>query len=171
VWGKEKNKKVDFDSHAGKTTMVAKGTRIRGDIIFDGGLLVEGIIIGDIYADVDSDSLLRLSETASVEGDIHVPNMVINGKVTGNVFSSGHLELAAKGVVNGDVHYSLVEMIVGSEVNGALVHDQLESAVEQTKKTAQTPQQELIPAKGAGKDKAKDSAKDSFVAGDPAKSA
>mgnify|MGYP006147767599 CR=1 FL=1 len=26
MWGKDKNRKVDFDRHAGKTTMIAKGT-------------------------------------------------------------------------------------------------------------------------------------------------
>ena len=35
MWGKDKTKKVDFDRHAGKTTMIAKGTVIDGDVRFD----------------------------------------------------------------------------------------------------------------------------------------
>lgn len=128
MWGKDKSKKVDFDRHAGKTTMIAQGTEINGDIVFEGGLLVEGTIRGNVKAEPGSDALLRLSEVGCIEGEINVPNVVINGKVTGDVYSSGHVELASKAVVNGNVHYNLIEMVMGSEVNGSLVHDQHEGA-------------------------------------------
>ena len=43
--------------------------------------------------------------------------------VQGDVRSSNHLELAANGsVVAGNVHYNLIEMVMGSEVNGNLMH-------------------------------------------------
>lgn len=124
MWGKDKNKKVDFDRHAGKTTMIAKGTVINGDVVFEGGLLVEGTIKGNVRAEAGSESLLRLSEAGHIEGEIHVPHVVINGKVSGDVHSSVHVELAAKAVVNGNVHYQLIEMVMGAEVNGSLVHTQ-----------------------------------------------
>jgi len=124
MWGKDKTKKVDFDRHAGRTTMIAKGTVINGDVQFEGGLLVEGTIKGNVRAEEGSDSLLRLSEAGVIEGDINVPNVIINGKVVGEVHSSGHVELAAKAIVNGNVHYNLIEMVMGSQVNGALVHAQ-----------------------------------------------
>lgn len=124
MWGKDKTKKVDFDRHAGKTTMIAKGTEINGDVKFEGGLLVEGTIKGNVRAELGSESLLRLSEAGQIEGEIHVPNVVINGKINGDVFSSAHVELAAKAVVNGNVHYNLIEMVMGAEVNGSLVHSQ-----------------------------------------------
>ena len=128
MWGKDKSKKVDFDRHAGKTTMIAQGTELKGDISFEGGLLVVGTIRGNVSAEPGSDALLRLSEVGSIEGEINVPNVVINGKVIGNVFSSGHVELASKAILNGDVHYNLIEMVMGSEVNGSLLHDQHEES-------------------------------------------
>lgn len=124
MWGKDKTRKVDFDRHAGRTTMIAKGTVLKGEIRFEGGLLVEGTLCGNVHADDGTDSLLRLSEAGCIEGEIHVPNVVINGKVTGDVHSSGHVELAAKAVVNGNVHYNLIEMVMGSQVNGSLLHTQ-----------------------------------------------
>ena len=124
MWGKDKTKKVDFDRHAGKTTMIAQGTVINGDVHFEGGLLVEGVINGDVRAAPDSDALLRLSEAGQVQGEIHVPNVVINGEVNGDVYSSGHVELAEKAIVNGNVHYNLIEMVMGAAVNGALMHAQ-----------------------------------------------
>ncbi|OUS28520.1 hypothetical protein A9Q99_13510 [Gammaproteobacteria bacterium 45_16_T64] len=129
MWGKDKGKKVDFDRHAGKTTMISKGSEISGDVMFEGGLLIEGVVKGNIHAQPGTEALLRLSEAGVIEGDIRVPNVVINGKVLGNVYSPGHVELASKAVVNGDVHYNLIEMVMGSEVNGSLVHDQAEPKV------------------------------------------
>lgn len=128
MWGKDKAKKVDFDRHAGKTTMIAKGAEINGDVKFEGGLLVEGTIKGNVRAEDGSDALLRLTEAGKIEGEIHVPNVVINGKVNGDVHSSVHVELAAKAVVNGNVHYNLIEMVMGAEVNGSLVHSQQKPA-------------------------------------------
>jgi len=128
MWGKDKTKKVDFDRHAGKTTMIAKGTEINGDVKFEGGLLVEGTIKGNVRAEEGSEALLRLSEAGKIEGEIHVPNVVVNGKVNGDVHSSTHVELAAKAIVNGNVHYNLIEMVMGAEVNGSLVHSQQKPA-------------------------------------------
>ncbi len=129
MWGKDKAKKVDFDRHAGKTTMIAKGTEVNGDVKFEGGLLVEGTIKGNVRAEEGSEALLRLSEAGRIEGEIHVPNVVINGEVNGDVHSTAHVELAAKAVVNGNVHYKLIEMVMGAEVNGSLVHTQQKAPV------------------------------------------
>ena len=56
------------------------------------------------------------------KGEIRAPGVIINGTVQGDVHSSKHLELAAKGRVQGNVFYALVEMAAGSEVNGSLTH-------------------------------------------------
>ena len=47
---------------------------------------------------------------------------MINGLVQGDVRSATHIELAAKAVVMGNVYYNLIEMVMGSEVNGNLMH-------------------------------------------------
>ena len=57
-----------------------------------------------------------------MEGDIRVPSAVINGLVQGDVVCGKHIELASKAIVVGDLHYNLIEMVLGSEVNGKLMH-------------------------------------------------
>ena len=64
--------------------------------------------------------------------------MIVNGTVSGDVYSTKHLELASKARVTGNVHYTLVEMAIGAEVNGSLTHTSDASK----------------PAKDKGKDKA-----------------
>ncbi|MEY4641515.1 MAG: hypothetical protein RLZZ227_1509, partial [Pseudomonadota bacterium] len=85
-------------------------------------LEIEGRIFGNIYADDDSSASVRVRETGLVKGNIQAPMIVINGLVEGDVYSSNHIELAAKARVSGNVHYHLIEMVMGSEVNGSLSH-------------------------------------------------
>mgnify|MGYP006091989619 FL=1 len=103
-------------------TLISRTTEIVGDIHFSGELLIEGKVKGNIYAEDDSDALIRVAEKGSVEGEICVPSAVINGVVQGDVRSSKHIELAAKAAVVGNVYYNLIEMVMGSEVNGNLMH-------------------------------------------------
>jgi cytoskeletal protein CcmA (bactofilin family) len=103
-------------------TLIGKGTVIRGDLQFIGGLHIDGRIEGNVAAGDNDGATLVLSEGGEVQGEVHAPNMMLNGSVEGDVHSSGHLELAANARVCGDVYYNLLEMAGGAEVNGKLVH-------------------------------------------------
>lgn len=114
--------KKKFNSAANITTLVSKATEITGDVHFSGALEIEGKVFGNIYADDDSSAEVRVRESGLVKGEIQAPLVIINGLVEGDVYSSSHLELAAKARVTGNVYYHLIEMVMGSEVNGALCH-------------------------------------------------
>ena len=109
-------------SNAHITTLISKTTEITGDLHFSGTLEVEGKIFGNIYAEDDSSAEVRIRESGLVKGSIQAPRVIINGMVEGDVHSSQHLELAAKARVNGSVYYHMLEMVMGSEVNGSLCH-------------------------------------------------
>jgi len=125
MWGKSKKPKqtAQIDS------LIGQNTEVRGDVIFSGGLHVDGIVKGSVIAEQGEDSLLTLSERGTIEGEVKVPNVVVNGKVIGNVHASGHVELASEARIHGNVYYALIEMAMGSEVNGNLVHKEDESVV------------------------------------------
>ena len=97
--------------------MISHGTEVHGDVHFHGSMHVEGRIIGDVVSD---DGILRLAAASSVEGNIRAPNVVINGKVKGDVYSTERLELSAKAEVVGDIHYNLIEMVMGARIDGSL---------------------------------------------------
>jgi len=104
------------------TTLISKSTEINGDLHFSGTLEVEGKIRGNIYADPEVPAEVRIRESGLVQGEIKAPSIIINGLVEGDVYSSEHIELAAKARVIGNVYYHLIEMVMGSEVNGSLYH-------------------------------------------------
>ena len=103
-------------------TLVGQGTEITGNLVFSGGLHVDGTIKGNVVAEEGSTALLILSEFGRIEGEVTVPNMVLNGEIVGDVFGSTRVELAPKARVTGSVYYNLIEMAIGAEVNGGLVH-------------------------------------------------
>jgi cytoskeletal protein CcmA (bactofilin family) len=103
-------------------TIIGQQTRIEGDVHFTGGLHIDGRIKGNIIAGEGSGSVLTVSEHGSIEGNVQVPTLILNGIVAGDVRSEERIELAAKAQVNGDVYYNLIEMAMGAAVNGSLVH-------------------------------------------------
>ncbi|WP_404367910.1 polymer-forming cytoskeletal protein [Marinobacter sp.] len=103
-------------------TLVSRKTSISGDVHFSGGLHIDGRIEGKVIAEEGSDAVLRISEAGRIEGDIMAPHVIINGTVEGDVYAGAHLELAARAVIHGSVYYNLLEMAMGAEVNGNLVH-------------------------------------------------
>ena len=111
---KKKNLRVD--------TLIGQMTEIKGDIVFSGGLHLDGMVAGNIYAEDGSSSVLILSNKGSIEGDVTVPNIVLNGNVTGDVYASEKVELASEARVSGNVYYNLLEMAMGAEINGNMVH-------------------------------------------------
>jgi len=104
-------------------TIIGQQTRIEGDVHFSGGLHIDGRVKGGVIAEADSTSVLTVSEHGSIEGDVRVPTVILNGRVTGDVRSAERIELAAKARVDGDVYYNLIEMAMGAAVNGSLVHN------------------------------------------------
>jgi cytoskeletal protein CcmA (bactofilin family) len=107
---------------SGIDTVIGSHTQVEGDIRFSGGLHVDGTIKGNLVAEPGTETVLTVSEKGRIEGDVRVPNLVLNGAVQGDVYASKRVELASHARVTGNVYYNLIEMAMGAEVNGNLVH-------------------------------------------------
>lgn len=119
---RKKEKQTTMASNGSNhTTLIARQTEVSGDIHFRGNLVIEGKVKGNVSANSDSEARLQIVEGGIIEGEIRVPQVVINGHVNGDVYAARHLELATKAMVEGNVHYKLIEMVKGAQVNGALV--------------------------------------------------
>lgn len=89
--------------------------------MFSGGFHIDGKVKGNVLAH-GATSLLTLSDQGVVEGEVRVPNVILNGTVIGDVYASERVELSSKANIIGNVYYNLIEMAMGAEVNGKLVH-------------------------------------------------
>jgi len=104
------------------STIVGQGTVLNGDLVFRGGLHLDGTVKGDIAAEDGEEVTLTVSEKGEVVGDVRVTHMILNGSVVGDVYVSGRVELAPQARVTGSLYYNLLEMAMGAEVNGQLIH-------------------------------------------------
>ena len=104
-------------------TLIGAGTVIDGSIGFAGGMRIDGQVNGNVIAAAGKPSTLVLSEQGSVNGDVCVTHLVVNGVIHGSVTASEYLELHAKARVTGDVHYRMLEIQVGGILEGRLIHD------------------------------------------------
>src|SRR5579863_1812677 len=102
-------------------TLVSAKTEFKGDIVFLGGLRIDGKVKGNITAKGDNSSTLILSEHAVVTGNINVPHMVVNGTVRGQVRASERLDVQAKAEITGDVAYKNLQIAFGAVINGNLI--------------------------------------------------
>ncbi len=103
-------------------SLIGAGTRVEGNVVFTGGLRIDGAVRGNISSENPMEGALVISEKASVEGTISVGHVVINGTVIGPVFAGESLELFSSATVTGDVEYHQIEMQQGAVIQGRLVH-------------------------------------------------
>lgn len=117
MWGgnkKQRAEKVD--------TLIGHQTELSGDIVFSGGLHIDGKVKGNIIANSDGATSMVLSDKGSVEGEVRVPHVIVNGLVIGDIYASESVELAMNARITGNVYYNRIEVAMGAEVNGSLVH-------------------------------------------------
>ena len=104
-------------------TLIGAGTRIIGDVQFAGGFHVDGHIKGNVDAPADYGATLSVSDSGVVEGSVAVPNVILNGTVKGDILAHERVELGATARVTGNVYYALIEMEMGAEITGKLIHE------------------------------------------------
>jgi len=102
-------------------TLIGRTASVQGDIEFSGGLHIDGRVNGSVRATDGAAAALSVSEHGLVEGSVVAPHVVLNGSVNGDIVATERVVLGAKARVRGNVHYGVIEMALGAEINGKLV--------------------------------------------------
>ena len=114
-------------------TLIATDAELVGDISFSSQLVVNGVLRGSTSAE-ELGASMTVSPGGHVIGDIRAPVVLIHGRVDGTVYALEHLEIAEGAVIQGDLHYNVLQMHMGASVQGRLIHSAPEKviAVEET---------------------------------------
>lgn len=142
VWFKKNSR---LRAAGGSITLIAQSTEIEGDVRFLGNMEIEGLINGKLIALDQETGTMRVMEGGCVQGDVHVPNVVVNGRVVGDVHAGKYLELASNAVVEGNVYYNILEMMRGAQVNGKLIYTD-EDTYEELRGAAEMPAEGVAEA-------------------------
>jgi cytoskeletal protein CcmA (bactofilin family) len=111
----------DSKSNGRIDTLVGKTAKVQGDVEFTGGLHLDGRVAGNVRTDGDPTATLSVSETGSIDGNVEVPTVMLNGVVRGDILARERVVLGATARVQGNVQYGVIEMTLGAEIKGKLV--------------------------------------------------
>lgn len=102
-------------------SVIGVGTSITGNIVFSGGLRVDGEVRGNISGAAGGEGArLVIGERGRVEGECVVSRVTISGTVIGETFAGERVELLRQAQVTGDINYGAIEMHPGAVVHGRL---------------------------------------------------
>lgn len=82
------------------STVIGKSVIIRGDLSGSEDLYLDGDIEGTITL---PENRLTIGPNARAKADIHARDVVVLGRLTGNVVATGRVDLRESAVVNGDI--------------------------------------------------------------------
>jgi len=106
------------------SSLIAEGVEITGDVVFSGGMRIDGRVNGNVIGrslDGKAPALLVLSDKGRIEGSVRCGDAVINGTVVGDLEVEHLLELQSEARVSGTIRYRQLQLDVGAAVQGQLV--------------------------------------------------
>ncbi len=81
-------------------SLIASGVEIKGDIVSQGSIRIDGYVEGNLNIKGD----LILGEKGKLKGEIKAQNIMIAGRLEGKANAGARLEIAATGAVVGDIN-------------------------------------------------------------------
>jgi cytoskeletal protein CcmA (bactofilin family) len=106
------------------SSLIAEGVEITGDVVFTGGMRIDGRVNGNVIGrslDGKAPALLVLSDKGRIEGSVRCGDAVINGAVVGDLEVEHLLELQSEARVSGTIRYRQLQLDVGAAVQGQLI--------------------------------------------------
>ena len=95
-------------------TLLGDGSRFKGTVECEGTMRVDGRVDGKVLA---RDSVI-VGETGTIKADIMAPNIVIGGKVTGNITAENKVELLPAAQLYGDIQTPILAIAEGVVFQG-----------------------------------------------------
>ncbi len=97
------------------STVIGKSVMIRGELLGSEDLFMDGTIDGSITL---TECRLTIGPNARINADVAVRDLIVFGRIDGNVVASGRMELREAAVVNGDIVASRLSVEETSSIKG-----------------------------------------------------
>jgi len=115
---------------------LGKNSSFEGKMGFEGMARLDGKFDGEIF----SGDMLIIGETATVNAEVNVTTLVIDGKVSGNVSATGKIEIHATGKLYGNITTPTLVIDEGGLFDGTC---KMEKEVEAKKKVTPLKEKEV----------------------------
>lgn len=102
------------------SSLISGNLSMVGDLEFEEGLKVSGVIRGNITHKPGTHSLLALSAEGRIEGNVSSYDALVDGTIIGDLLVEHLLELHSNARVRGNISYRQLSMENGAVVEGRL---------------------------------------------------
>lgn len=119
-------------------TLIGQGSSAEGKLKCEANLRIEGRFQGEI----ECVGQVVVGETGETRSNIKGAEIIVAGKVVGDIMSHGRLTITDSGQVDGNVHVATLVIVEGGQLNGSSHMEKTSPAVlpvkeKSPKKTAQ----------------------------------
>ena len=94
--------------------VIGRSCTVHGDFAADGAFRVDGTIEGS----VESKASVVVGESGAVKGNIRAVDVLVAGKIHGNVACTGHLDIMSTGIIEGDIDAKSLRVETGGVFAG-----------------------------------------------------
>ena len=129
----------------GTTATIGKSVQIRGEVKGSEDLLVDGLVEGTITL---TESRLTIGASATVKANVSARDVVVLGKLNGDVSATGRVELRSGSHVSGDLRAGRLSIEENAVFSGKV--DLIQSSGSTEKPAASASQQTATPAEKSG---------------------
>jgi cytoskeletal protein CcmA (bactofilin family) len=100
-----------------RLNVLVEGTRIKGDLIADSSLRIDGEVTGNVA----SSSKVVIGKNGLLMGDLNCADADLEGRVEGKIWVEGLLSLRSSAVVKGDIHCLRLQIEEGANFTGSCI--------------------------------------------------
>jgi cytoskeletal protein CcmA (bactofilin family) len=105
---------------AAEKTIIGQSAVVVGNIVSQDLVQLKGHVVGNIDVNGSPNAQLTVLSQAHVEGDINAQQALVNGVVTGNIESTGRVELHSGADVKGNISYATMAIEHGAKLDGMM---------------------------------------------------
>jgi cytoskeletal protein CcmA (bactofilin family) len=120
MFGKKKPSKLLQLQKVPFKSVLDRGCTIHGKLEFSGNYHVLGRVLGDVLDIASESAVLWIDKSAHIKGNIQCSNLVLLGKLEGNIVASGVVEVCSGATIIGDIQSERLHVDSNARINGRL---------------------------------------------------
>jgi cytoskeletal protein CcmA (bactofilin family) len=102
------------ESSSSAINIISEGTKIKGDVVANGDIRIDGELIGNISAR----GRLVVGPKGKIEGEIDCNNIEVSGYIKGKIAAKELLTMKASSKIEGDISAGKLSVEPGSKFTG-----------------------------------------------------
>ncbi|MEN6348468.1 MAG: polymer-forming cytoskeletal protein [Syntrophomonas sp.] len=102
------------ESYSNIESLISEGVEIKGEILSPGSIRIDGFVEGKLSVKGN----LVVGEKGFIKGEVTAQNLILAGKIEGNIQALGRLEIKSSGTMSGDASCSIISIEEGAYLEG-----------------------------------------------------